>query len=915
IISSHCHVIVNLIERHYPELLSKLVPVVSPMIALGRFIRTYRHKKIKIVYIGPCIAKKDEIKDETLRGIIDEVLIFGELKELLNESYETLSFKESGFDGYISSVGRLLPMAGGLSKNIGVVSDISRTDIFITGGRERCLEVLEGLKNSVSFKFFDILFCQAGCPIDGPGMESSLNLLGRREAVINFANVEDVLGAKKTEFDSIDLSRGFLDRSAELPVPTREQIRKILNQTNKSKPEDELNCGACGYATCREKAIAVVQGLAEIEMCLPYLLERIASSKEKEIEAIIESMNDGLVVIDKDMRVTLFNQAASRITGMSKNQAIGRFCWEVFHTEMCRTKTCPYKAISEREEEFSNYESTILTMDGLKLPIRSSLALLRDEKSEVVGAVKVFCDVSKQKEIEEMKSEFISHVSHELRTPLASIKGSAELLLYGIEGVPTPEQKNFLDIIKNNVDRLIRLISDLLDLSKIESGRLQLQMMLTDLGGLIEEVVSNIKILAEDKGLKIEVLSCKDLPKVPLDPEKIKQVLTNLLSNAIKYSSSGVIRIWTVDSDQDIQINVQDNGIGIDPKDFKRIFEKFQPIDSSQPKGVSVGLGLCICKGIIEAHQGRIWVESELGKGSTFSFALPKEKRKDEKEPSLKAYETELSKRPVGRYRALKKILVVDDDPEILNVFGACLEGEGYEVSYAHDGDEALAKAKEIRPDAITLDILMPKMSGFDVLERLRSYEETKDIPIIIVSIVRDQNRKELFRLGITDYFYKPFSPEFLVERLKKMEGQISSLREGKRILIVEDDLDIVKVLKNTLVQSGYHPIEAYSGEEAIILANRNNPDLILLDLGLPGMDGLEVIRKLKKDNATSSIPIIVLTVRDIEGDRIEALGLGVVAYMTKPFSTKSLVEEICKTLTDIRRVGKNRVRSIRRVF
>ena len=890
LIASHCHTVVNLVEKHYPELIPKLAPVVSPMIALGRFIK--ENQDAGVIYIGPCIAKKDETRDDAVKGAIDEALIFEELKEMLDEAKIQPPNEGEGFDGYISPLGSLSVMAGGLSRNIGVAGDIFKSDVFITGGKDRCLEVLEGFReNQQSFRLLDVMFCQAGCLVDGPATDSSLNLFKKRTILTDYARQETDkdFGPEEISEHLPDLTRTFKDRSTNLKVPTAEDIREILRKTNRLKREDELNCGACGYPSCLEKAKACIQGLAEIEMCLPYLLEKTASSKEEEIKAIIESMNEGLVVFDREMHITLFNQTASEITCFPKNQAIGKPCWEIFHSDKCHTPDCPYQMALEGEEEPSNYESTILSMDGVKIPIRSSIALLYNEEGEINGAVKSFTNISRQKEIDQMKSEFISQVSHELRTPLASIKGSTDLLLAGTEGELNPDQRNFLGIVKNNADRLIRLIGDILDLSKIEAGRLQLQMRLINIDDLVKEVISNIRVLAEDKDLEMEVSIPERLPRIPIDPDRIRQVLINLISNAIKYTPTGNVRVGVADRGETLEISVKDTGIGIDPKDFDRIFEKFQPVDPSQPKGVSVGLGLSICKGIVEAHGGEIWIESEPDKGSIFTFALPKEKRRTEEE---------LPRKVSGvTGKSFKKILVVDDDLDMLKVFSSCLEKEGYEVAMACDGREAVKKAREIKPDLITLDILMPEMDGFEVLERLKDHEETKEIPVIIASIVRDPDKK-LFRFGIADYLRKPFDPELLIEHVKKIEGQTDQART-KKILIVEDEPDLVRIISNILTQEGYHPMGAYGGEEALILARHDKPDLILLDLMIPRVDGFEVIRQLKKDKATSSIPIIVLTIRDIESDRVKALGLGATAYMTKPFSQDILAKEIRKRLSE----------------
>lgn len=433
---------------------------------------------------------------------------------------------------------------------------------------------------------------------------------------------------------------------------------------------------------------------------------------------------------------------------------------------------------------------------------------------------------------------------------------------------------------------MIKLITDLLDLSKLEAGRLELRLKHLSIKDLVDDVLSDIGVLAEDKGLKVEVDIPEGIPMVPMDGDRIKQVLTNLVSNAIKYTSKGQIYISARESEEELVTSIRDTGMGIPSSAFKQIFEKFRPVDPNQPKGKSIGLGLPICKGIVEAHHGRIWVESEVGKGSTFHFALPKEKRRREREEAPPAPKKE------GLF-AVKKVLVVDDDVEMAKVFSDFLEKEGYEVEVAYDGDEAISKSRSFNPDLITLDILMPGMDGFEVLERLRGDETTEDIPVIIVSVVKDPDQRRLMSLGIANYLHKPVDGEELVRQIKEIEDWINHTKTRKMVLIVEDERAQVKIIRDVLERAGYHSIEAYTGEEAIALAKRHHPDLILLDLGLPGIDGIEVIKRLKRSRKTSSIPVVVLTIRDIESEKTKALDLGASEYMVKPFDQDVLVAKI----------------------
>jgi len=282
LISTPCPAIVDLVEIHYPELIPLLAPIVSPMIALGRYLKKEKGQNLKIVFIGPCVAKKEEIKHPSVRGVIDAVLTFSEIKDIFDRKKVQLSLQEEDdFDPPHPGIGRSFPLQGGLLRTAAISGDILEEDILTVSGIEDALEVIrvkskEGLRG----KFIDILFCK-GC-INGPVMDTKLNFVQRRDKVIEF--VRQAFSERKLPVEiasSLNLKRGFINRKVGLPVPSEEEIKKILVQTNKFKPEDELNCGYCGYHTCRDMAIAVYQGLAEPQMCLTYIISKLESALDE----------------------------------------------------------------------------------------------------------------------------------------------------------------------------------------------------------------------------------------------------------------------------------------------------------------------------------------------------------------------------------------------------------------------------------------------------------------------------------------------------------------------------------------------------------------------------------------------------------------------------------------------------------
>jgi len=281
-ITTPCPAIVSLVEIHYPELLPLLAPIVSPMIAIGRYLKKEKGEDLKIVFIGPCVAKKEEIKHPSVRGVVDVVLTFDEINKIFEErKIKPRQEKESDFDPPYAALGRSFPLHGGLLRTAALNSDILEKNILVVSGIEETMDLMESMsKGHVRGKFVDILFCK-GC-INGPIMEEVLGPIRKRDRVIDFVRQADLSrGLPVEEASKVNLKRGFINRKKKLPLPTEDEIRKILAQTNKFKPEDELNCGACGYHTCRDMAIAVYQGLAEPQMCLHYIISELEKSLDE----------------------------------------------------------------------------------------------------------------------------------------------------------------------------------------------------------------------------------------------------------------------------------------------------------------------------------------------------------------------------------------------------------------------------------------------------------------------------------------------------------------------------------------------------------------------------------------------------------------------------------------------------------
>jgi signal transduction histidine kinase/DNA-binding response OmpR family regulator len=452
----------------------------------------------------------------------------------------------------------------------------------------------------------------------------------------------------------------------------------------------------------------------------------------------------------------------------------------------------------------------------------------------------------------QLKSQFLASMSHELRTPLNAILGFSELLSREVPITKTEKYKRWLEHILHGGKHLLQLVNDVLDLSKIEAGRIELSLENFAVEAAIPEVLSNIRQLAMTKKIQVDVQSQSDV-KVYADRIRFKQILYNLLSNAVKFTSEGGdIKLNVTRDDRFAHISVTDNGIGILPEDQKVVFDEFRQVGKTT-RGVTegTGLGLAITKRLVEQQSGTIAISSELGKGSKFTFTLPL---------SQEAPETQESSSATGIVLGRKKplVLVVDDETPARELLVSYLAPEGYETATASSGAEGLLKALELLPDAITLNMLMPGKNGWEILHRLKTTPATVAIPIVIVSGVDDKGRG--FAVGASEYLVKPVKKEVLLAALEKHLGNNGPFK----VLVVDDEDTSLQLASQVLESAGYIPLLAHSGGEGLDLLTKNAVDAMVLDLMMPEMDGFEMLRKVKDTPSTRDLPIFVLTAKDL---------------------------------------------------
>lgn len=517
---------------------------------------------------------------------------------------------------------------------------------------------------------------------------------------------------------------------------------------------------------------------------------------------------------------------------------------------------------------------------------------------------------SKNAEIEKaykVKSDFLSSMSHELRTPLNSIIGFSSVLL-GPSGDPvTDDQRMALEKVLKNGRHLLQLINDILDISKLESGRMTLSVETEDVTSVLSNCILIVEPLIQSKRLTLTQDVQANLPALSTDIVKVRQILVNLLSNASKFTEKGGISIKVTQGEGEmISFAVKDSGIGIAPKDFGRVFEEFQQVDtSSTRKYKGTGLGLPIARKLARMLGGDLTVESELDKGSTFTMTIParlpqrlleaQQQATPPKRPEPVQQKPAVVTSPpsVPASGQQVQILSIDDDPDVIEILRKYLVPEGYSIAGALSGDEGLEMAVRMKPALITLDIMMPKKDGWQVLRELKQNPQTRDIPVLIHSIV--DNKPLALSLGAVDVMTKPTDPKRLLSLVKK------HYHSGDQfILLVDDNLDFTLACKDLLKRDGLEVKIATRGEEALKMIQESIPSLILLDLVMPGMDGFGVVRELQRKEAWKSIPIIVLTGKSLTPEDHKELDPYVADYLMKDTFTTAAISNAIRGILNV---------------
>lgn len=521
---------------------------------------------------------------------------------------------------------------------------------------------------------------------------------------------------------------------------------------------------------------------------------------------------------------------------------------------------------------------------------------------------------SKNTELEKayrVKSDFLASMSHELRTPLNSIIGFSSVLL-GPSGDPlSPDQHMALEKVLRNGRHLLQLINDILDFSKLESGRMTVNVETDDAANVVANSIMTIEGLIKGKDIVVKQNLAPNLRTLKTDVLKVKQILVNLLSNAAKFTEKGEIVVTVTQKNGNVAFAVKDSGIGIDPKNYGKVFEEFQQIDNSNTrKYKGTGLGLPISRRLALVLGGDLSVESELGKGSTFTLVIPSEFPEDIREKLEKTTPPVTPPTPPSAPLPAApaptpvappytpptpagngpRVLCIDDDPDVIEILTKYLVPEGYSVVGANSGDEGIRLAMQQKPSLITLDIMMPNKDGWQVLRELKANEHLKDIPVIIHSII--DNKPLAMSLGAIDVIAKPAEPKRLLSLVQRVSGA-----GGRYVLVVDDNEDFTLAVKGLLETEGFRVEVANTGARAFEILERSIPSIIFLDLVMPQMDGFDVIQRLQRDEAWKRIPVVILSGKELSNEEWDKLNAYAKDFVKKADFTQGTLSNTIKQI------------------
>ncbi|HVC20376.1 MAG TPA: response regulator [Vicinamibacterales bacterium] len=605
-------------------------------------------------------------------------------------------------------------------------------------------------------------------------------------------------------------------------------------------------------------------------------------TSENRLRVIIDNMLAGLITTNDHGIIESSNPAAERMFGAARGELVGRHV-TVLHTRP-EGDASEFLESVRRRGLGTITEWTGQRRDGTTFPVE--LSLFEFEAGGQRHFAGIMSDVSERRRIERMKDEFVSTVSHELRTPLTSIRGSLQLVIDEGAAALDEEQRQLLDVALSNCERLIRIINDILDISKIEAGGIQLQRAPWAPYALVEAAIQSVAGMARTNRVRIIPYVHRTMLPISVDGDRIVQVLVNLLSNAVKFApADSVVTVEVSSRGRMLSFAVHDRGRGIDAADLPRLFQKFQQLDSSSTRQVGgTGLGLAISRALVEQHGGTIDAVSEPGFGTTFTIDLPA----GDGVPAPAAVEAPAPAPAPGGSR--RRILVVDDDDDMRLVLRRQLEGAGYEVIEARDGNDAVEQTRLHRPDLVLIDLIMPRSSGHAAIRAIAADETIAGTPVVVLSVIADELRP---MLGTRPVLQKPVTAETLLREV----GRVVGPGQRPRVLIAEDDVLLRGFYTTMIRRRGFRVTAVEDGRRAVAEFREGGADVVLVDLHLPGLHGTDVIQQIRTLPGGATVPIIAMSGMPPEDAARESHQAGANLFMAKPVDLTRCVEQICDLL------------------
>lgn len=879
-ISQPCPPVVNYIEKYAPNLIKKLIPAQSPAIDTAIYLKKYVGINDKIAFLSPCLSKKEEFEKELNRGYIDYSLTFENLFDhMKSENIDPTTFPESDFDNIKSGLGVTFSRPGGL-KNI-LLYHLPKLRIKQIEGQGKIYEYLKYLSIGYTlggYDLVDILNCEHGCnvgtaacketcdvPIDQDFHNEVLSdkrLKNQNKRDVDFEEYDKLFKFFDETLNLADFSANYQDLSelTNIPAISEEDIEKAFGILKKNDADSKkINCYSCGYRTCKDMAIAICNGYNEPSSCYQYNKHELEAQKsslqeqETYIRTILEHLTESIIVTDKLGQIEFVNKEAQSLFNHPNNEYLKKhikfFIPDINIEEITEGSKYDFQ---NRDE---NGNVIYLEIECNSIEINNNRLL-----------VFIISDITKDKELSDLKNQFISMVSHELRTPLTSIRGALGLISGGKLGEVPEKVKGLINIAGNNSIRLVNLINDILDMEKIKAGKMDFIFTEYEIMPLVEETVNFNQSYAKQHNVEYKIVKRLDDALANIDKDRFVQVLTNLLSNAAKFSTPNeTVEISVEKINCSIRISVTNKGSGIPESAHSKIFESFSQVDStdSRSKGGS-GLGLNISKSLIQKMGGNINFKSTPNETTTFYFDLPEIQTGQTKE----------------------KVLICEDCESTAFCIKKMFEKIGYNVDIAHNAKEAQELLKNNDYKLMSLDILLPDKDGLSLLAEIRQENHTKHLPVIIISARKKDEHPLINEHEIVAWLEKSFD-------INDLEKSINALMKKQnknkvKILHVEHDRDILEIISSTLKDSA-HMTTAETLADAEALLKKNFFDIIILDYRFPNGVCDNLIHYIKNSH-NKHANLIIFSAYELKSTILEQVDLAI-------FKTKVSNEQFLQQL------------------